>query len=178
MENNLLPLVVYPDPKLQTECAVITDYEPLEHIAGKMYELMKTAEGVGLAGNQIGLLHRIFVYEHENKKGIIINPQILKHEGQAASYEGCLSFPYCRFKVPRASKITMQYNTITGEEKTEDFEGFIAVLFQHETDHLNGLRIIDKTTAAEKQKHKKIIKVLEYHYEKQLEKLVDKKKET
>ena len=75
---------------------------------------------------------------------VLINPRVIKEsKSKEKDWEGCLSVPGIRAKVPRHKKITIQYFTQNGEKKIEKFEGFIARVFQHDFDHLNGLVFLD-----------------------------------
>ncbi|MGC8853233.1 MAG: peptide deformylase, partial [Hydrogenobacter sp.] len=77
---------------------------------------------------------------------VLINPEVLSAEGQIKYREGCLSFPGLVVEVSRYSKVKVKALDLTGEEKIYEFDGFPAVVFQHEMDHLNGITFIDRVS--------------------------------
>jgi peptide deformylase len=113
----------------------------------QMMDVMKSVKpkGVGLAGPQVGIPLRIFVMEPElNVSFYIANPQILKSSGSVIDAEGCLSVPGVYYKVKRAQTILVSYIDVkTGKKCKREFEKYAARVFQHETDHLNGIIFTD-----------------------------------
>jgi len=110
-------------------------------IEREMLELMRASNAIGLAGNQVGLLRRVFVMKLTDGQEIgCFNPWIMfgnndKIEGE----EGCLSFPNLWLKVKRDNKITAAYLDNTGKQCIIELEGLNARCFQHELDHLDGI---------------------------------------
>ena len=117
---------------------------------------MKTAlratnnpKGVGLAAPQIGESRRVFITRPKPSGPIrvFINPQIIAHadevsdgvQGRDNKLEGCLSIPKIWGKVKRAMSLTLRYQDEAGVAHEEQFDGFLATIVQHETDHLNGI---------------------------------------
>jgi peptide deformylase len=144
-------------------------------LADDMLETMYDAPGVGLAANQVGLLERIIVVDAEyevedpeetpaapgvemaaspiirNKKPIILlNPEIIKKEGSTTCNEGCLSVPEFSAEVKRSKKIVVRYQDIDGLAKEIMAEGWLAVVLQHEIDHLEGKLFIDRLSPLKK----------------------------
>jgi peptide deformylase len=112
-------------------------------------------QGVGIAAPQIFQPYRIFIiashpsdrYPHAPTMAptAMINPRLLSHgEQMVKDWEGCLSVPNTRGLVPRYQQIEVEYTTISGELKQEIFTGFIARIFQHELDHLDGIIFTDR----------------------------------
>ncbi|MGH7234032.1 MAG: peptide deformylase, partial [Candidatus Saccharimonadales bacterium] len=106
--------------------------------------------GVALAAIQIDRPYRIIVVrnDYENKEdksfGVFINPEITKLEGeQTEDYEGCLSVPDIYGKVKRFGKIRIKATSVDGQTIRLNVSGFLARIFQHEIDHLNGMVFID-----------------------------------
>lgn len=138
-----MKLVSDPDPilKQQAENWDFKNHINAEIIEREMLETMKANNGIGLAGNQVGLLRRVFVMKLQDGREIgCFNPWILfgdndKIEGD----EGCLSFPNLWLKVQRHNKITAAYLDNTGKQCIIELEGIDARCFQHELDHLNGI---------------------------------------
>ena len=112
----------------------------------------KDPEGVGLAAPQIGKNLRIFVASYAKTSLVAINPEIVSvgsklseaSENKEQLMEGCLSLPHFYGPLRRASSITIKYQTSQGQEKVEQFTGFMAQIVQHELDHLKGVLFVDK----------------------------------
>ncbi len=120
--------------------------ESLEQLAEEMMRVMREAEGVGLAANQIGRLKRIFVAAHEDEEYAIVNPVIEEtSETSENDTEGCLSIPEIRVHVERPTAVTVTGQSPSGEPVRVEAEGLLARIFQHEIDHLNGVLILDRT---------------------------------
>ncbi len=127
--------------------------------------LYNTPGGIGLAAPQVGeslALSLIdLAWEHnESDPVIIINPRIMETDGKKTDDEGCLSFPLITASVNRATKILVKFHNTDGREITRELEGFIARVFQHEVDHLNGILIIDRLSSLKRHLLKKEIKKL------------------
>lgn len=127
----------------------------IQKLISNMITCVKKSNGVGLAAPQIFISKQIMIisskpnnrYPHAPymKDTVIINPKIIKtSKGKTTDWEGCLSIPGIRAKVPRFNKIKIQYQTREGEIERKTFTGFIARVFQHEYDHLIGLVFIDR----------------------------------
>jgi peptide deformylase len=110
-------------------------------IEREMLETMNASGGIGLAGNQVGLLRRVFVIKLADGREIgCFNPWIMFGDNnQIEDNEGCLSFPNLWLKVKRHNKITASYLDNTGKPCIIELEGLDARCFQHELDHLNGV---------------------------------------
>jgi peptide deformylase len=100
--------------------------------------------GLGLAANQIGVLQRVFVYDDGTGLGVVINPKIVRAEGEQVGVEGCLSVPGLQGDVKRAEKIVIQGMDLNGKKVKIEAEGLLARIFQHELDHLNGTLFVDR----------------------------------
>ena len=106
-------------------------------------------EGVGIAAPQVGILRRLVAVQRFDKEGepfeFFVNPEILEMGDEwAIGGEGCLSVPEVSGPVARAQSLVLRYRDVEFVEHTESIEGFTAVIFQHEIDHLNGELFIDK----------------------------------
>jgi peptide deformylase len=123
-------------------------------LAEKMLETMREANGVGLAAPQVGVLQRLFVVElpedEENDQPretyILFNPEIVKGRGEQIGYEGCLSVPGYIGEVARREQITVQGLDEKGKPVRLKVEGYLARVFQHEIDHLDGILFTDRLT--------------------------------
>jgi peptide deformylase len=123
-----------------------------------MFETMYHAHGVGLAAPQVGLAIRLFIIdstpfdedeEDQPKqlsfKKVFINAEILEESGEEWSFsEGCLSIPGIRGKVPRYRSIGIDFTDLAGQRIEMELTGFVARIFQHEYDHLEGLVYLDR----------------------------------
>ncbi len=123
-----------------------------------MLETMYEAPGIGLAATQVNVHQRIVVIdlsEEKNQPLILINPEIIDHEGQVINEEGCLSVPGIYEEVERAEKITVKARN--RDDKLVQFtaDGLLAICIQHEVDHLNGKVFIDHISPLKRRRIKK-----------------------
>jgi peptide deformylase len=122
--------------------------------AEQMLETMRNADGVGLAAPQVGVLQRFFVAElpedeennHPRETYILFNPEIVKSKGEQVGYEGCLSIPGYIGEVARQEQITVKGLNERGKPVRLKAEGYLARVFQHEIDHLDGILFTDMLT--------------------------------
>jgi len=128
--------------KKSREVDVIDDR--IKELVKDMIETMVESEGVGLAAPQIGILKRIVIVMDGKKIIPLINPKIIEQEGKCIDYEGCLSVKNKNVKVSRPEKIRVQALDVDGNELDFVAEGFFARVICHETDHLDGILIVDK----------------------------------
>jgi peptide deformylase len=135
-------------PILQIDADVQT---LIEHLMATL----NASNGVGIAAPQVGLLQRLVIvasrpnprYPHapEMEPTVMINPCILNHtQEKEKGWEGCLSVPGLRGWVPRYKAIEVEYTTTIGEVNRQWLKDFVARIFQHELDHLDGLVFLDR----------------------------------
>jgi peptide deformylase len=139
----------YPDPVLRMEARPVEDFDDdLVRLVDRMKELMKDANGVGLAANQVGVLRRVFVFSPEDDVvAVVVNPKLAgKSEAADTDDEGCLSMQGIAIPVERPVSIRIEGRDERGKEVSFDLEGLSARIAQHELDHLDGTLIIDRTT--------------------------------
>lgn len=140
----------YPDPRLRQKAQPVTQITPeLERLISDMAETMYAAPGVGLAATQIGEPHRIFIVDVAGEDEpsnllVFINPEIVAQEGSEQGPEGCLSFPGVTEEIKRAQKVTVRALDRTGKPFELSADGLLAVAIQHESDHLDGVLMIDR----------------------------------
>lgn len=164
-----LKVVHYPDPVLRKRAQPVdvTDPEVLQ-VARRMVELMHDANGVGLAAPQIGLSWRIFVTNHTGEPGddrIYLNPELTEPSRQTHPHEeGCLSLPEIVAEVTRPTAITLTATDLEGQSFTMTDDGFLARVWQHEFDHLEGTLILDKMTPFDRKANRRAVKALEDAY--------------
>ena len=114
-----------------------------------MAETLHSVDGVGLAAPQVGVLRRVVVVEHEDEFYEMINPEIIEREGTQTSNEACLSVPGQCGNIERPMKVVVKAQNRHGEEFTVEGEEFMASVFCHELDHLDGILYIDNATNIE-----------------------------
>ena len=133
------------DPVLRKKCREVTEFnERLHVLLDDMNETLVHANGAGLAAPQVGVLRRVAIVSVDDKYYELINPEIIKTEGEETSPEGCLSIPGVCGTVSRPYKVTVKAQDRYGKEYTARGEGLLARAFCHEIDHLDGILFTDK----------------------------------
>lgn len=159
-----LEIVTYPDKFLSEPT------QPVENIDGNiqdlienMAETMYMAPGIGLAAIQVGINKSLLVYDvsaKDEKRSlhVLINPRIISSEGSVLSEdEGCLSVPDFRADVKRSAAILVEGVDRNEKPLRIEAEGFLAVVLQHEIDHLNGILFIDRISSLKRGMYKRKI---------------------
>jgi peptide deformylase len=160
-----LEILKYPDKFLSEPT------RPLENIDGEVQKMidqmaatMYDAPGIGLAAIQVGWDKSLFIYDisprdEDRSLHVLINPKIVTREGEIVSEnEGCLSVPDFRADVKRAANITVVGHDREGKPVRLDAEGLLAIVFQHEIDHLNGTLFIEHISSLKRQMYQRRIK--------------------
>lgn len=141
----ILDIVLHPHPSLYKPAETVTTFdEKLHTLLDDMAETMYAANGIGLAANQVDVLQRVILIDpapvdEEPQLLELINPKIIHKEGQITWEEGCLSFPGVYEKVKRANACTVQYQDRHGNPQEISGEELLAVVLQHEIDHIDGI---------------------------------------
>ncbi|MBR4532049.1 peptide deformylase [bacterium] len=162
----LLHISTVGDKVLREKAKPVTEFnEELKELAQNMADTMRAADGLGIAGPQVGVSLRIFVIDFgyldfvkaeengekpkraEFRPVAFINPEITEKEGKVVYGEGCLSVPRYNADVERAETIVCKYFDIDGKEQEIRVSGLPAVAIQHENDHLEGILFIDKISS-------------------------------
>jgi peptide deformylase len=139
----------YPDAALKMVARPVEDFdEDLRRLADRMKQLMVDANGIGLAATQVGVLQRLFVFQiSEDETVALANPEIVERsEETAVEEEGCLSIQGVLLPVERPTSIAIQGRDERGSEVRYELEEPYSRVAQHETDHLDGVLILDRTT--------------------------------
>lgn len=158
--SELLPIRTFGDPILRETAVEVERFTPeLADFLDRMVITMETAGGFGLAGNQVGLLSRVFVWRLEESVGRCVNPVVnAVSEDQDVSEEGCMSFPRLfRFAIERPLEIDVAYQDTGGRTHHVSPAGRLARTFLHEIDHLNGILFIDHLAAHDKARAERAI---------------------
>lgn len=158
---NLLQIAQLGDPILRQKAKSISDItdHKIQKLIDDMLTTVMEVNGVGMAAPQVFQSLRIFImashpnprypYAPEMDPTAIINPKIVSHSTEVEKdWEGCLSIPGIRALVPRWKTVTVTYQTRTGEKVSAVYTDFLAKIFQHELDHLNGLVFLDRITSS------------------------------
>ena len=165
----LLNILHYPDPRLRTKAQPVKEVdETIRRQIRDMFETMYTAPGIGLAATQVDFHQRLIVLdisEDKNSPLTLINPEILRQEGEQQYDEGCLSVPGFYEPVDRAAKIRVRALDKDGKQFEMDAEGLLAVCIQHEMDHLEGKLFVDYLTEMKRQRIRKKLVKLQKHEE-------------
>ena len=160
-----LAIVHYPAAVLKQVAQPIEQVDDeVRSVAQRMIELMHLAPGVGLAAPQVGLPWRMFVVNPTGESGddrVYINPTLELAGEKTAHDEGCLSLPNITVEVIRPTHATIRATNLNGEAFEEISEEFIARIWQHEHDHLDGVLIIDKMGPMDRMANRRAIKELE-----------------
>jgi peptide deformylase len=140
-----LDIRIFGDPVLRMRANEVTDFdEQLRTLADDMLDTLRAANGVGLAANQVGVLKRLFVWEHDERRGAFVNPEVVEtSEEVVEAEEGCLSFPGLFYPTPRPLRARVKGVDAHGDPIEEVGEGLFARILLHELDHLNGILFID-----------------------------------
>jgi peptide deformylase len=138
----------YGDPVLRMRAHEVSAFDDdLQRLVTRMRQLMHDARGVGLAATQVGILQRVFVFQRgEDDVIAVVNPVLSElSEERVADDEGCLSLQGVTMPVERHLRLTISGQDPDGNELRFELEGHPARIVQHETDHLDGTLILDRT---------------------------------
>jgi peptide deformylase len=153
-----LDIVHWPDPVLSKGTKPVEKVdEDLNAVVLEMKRIMFDLRGVGLAAPQVGVGKRMMLVCPSGEPGdetVVINPEILERTGEDEMEEGCLSFPGIYGSVVRATGVRVRYRDLAWAEKDLVLEGFVARVFQHEFDHLNGIVFVDRMTPADRMRNR------------------------
>ena len=154
-----LSIVLWPDPVLLRGTQPITEVTPeVRQAVGEMRRVMFEEGGGGLAAPQVGLPLRMMLVCPSGRPGeeeVVLNPEIVDREGREVGEEGCLSFPGLFGKVERDIAIRVRYQDLELRTHEMELEGFVARVFQHEHDHLEGIVFTERMQPASLEKIRK-----------------------
>ena len=140
----LMEVLRFPHPVLRKKCEKVeTVDEEIKKIVRDMAETMYAENGIGLAAPQVGISKRIFVVDVDEELITVINPEISVSGEKEIMEEGCLCLPKVSVEIERLSNAQVKGLDIEGKEILIEAGDLLARALQHETDHLNGMLIID-----------------------------------
>ncbi|PWU14332.1 MAG: peptide deformylase [Bdellovibrio sp.] len=174
----ILEVLKFPDPRLREKSDEVKDFSSTRSLSANMLETMYAENGIGLAAPQVGELHRLLVVDcrPRDTKGrytiedvskleaqidqplVIINPRLIRQEGKTTFEEGCLSVPTFFDTVERAQLIELEYQDLAGKPCRLVTDGLLAIVIQHEMDHLEGTLFIDHLSLVKSNKIKNQIR--------------------
>lgn len=166
---SVLPIRITGEPVLHEPAApVVTFDDALRTLVADMFATMDEAPGVGLAGPQVGVPLRLFVYSYEHdvdgpQRGVAINPTLwitptpTGEPDEDTESEGCLSVPGERFPLRRAPRARLEAQDVDGNPYTLEARGWFARILQHETDHLDGVLYVDRLDFLNQRRAKKAV---------------------
>ncbi|MBT0665355.1 peptide deformylase [Geobacter pelophilus] len=166
-------ILTFPDPELKKKSLPVTVInDKTRELVRDMAETMYDAPGVGLAAPQIGVHQRIIVIDVAGKDEepnliVAINPVIVHADGESYEEEGCLSVPKYAANVRRHARVVIKALNLDGEEVTCKADGLLAIAFQHEIDHLDGILFVDHISPLKreifKRKYRRTIEEMQEH---------------
>lgn len=151
----------YPEPVLKEKARPVAEInDDIQCLIDNMADTMYDAPGIGLAANQVGALHRVIVYditpkEEGRKLNVIINPEIVAASGDLVHQEACLSVQDYSCDVRRKACITVTGWDREGKPVEIEAKDLLAVVLQHEIDHLDGILFIDRISRLKRSLYKR-----------------------
>jgi peptide deformylase len=135
----------YGDPVLKQSARDVQNVDgALIRLVDDMVDTMYDAIGAGLAAPQVGVQKRLFVYDVDDGPEVMINPTIVETAGEWYYEEGCLSIPDLRLGIVRPKTVHITGFDLDGNELSIEADEFLARLFQHEVDHLDGVLMVER----------------------------------
>jgi peptide deformylase len=152
----------YPDPVLRMRARPVEAVDDdVRRLAERMTQLMIDANGVGLAATQVGVLRRIFVFRQrdDEEATALVNPSVVEGGTELVTEdEGCLSLQGVLVPVERRVAVTVEAVDLGGKQVRLELDGYEARVVQHELDHLDGVLILDRTTAEARREALRILR--------------------
>ncbi|MBE3826876.1 peptide deformylase [Vibrio parahaemolyticus] len=143
----VLEILSIPDPRLKVKAEKVTDVSTIQTLIDEMLEtLYATGNGIGLASTQVGRKEAVVVIDISDERNdplILVNPEVVSGENKALGQEGCLSVPEYYADVERYTSVVVSALDRDGNPITIESDEFLAIVMQHEIDHLSGNLFID-----------------------------------
>ncbi len=165
-------IVLYPDPVLARPAEPVEVFdEGLQALVERMIELMRDAQGAGLAAPQVGVSRRLFIVEDDSEAegppipSVFINPELELGGDLVPFEEGCLSIPDVRITVRRPEAVRIKAFDLQGQAFELEDAGFLARVWQHEFDHLEGVLITDRMNPRDRLANRKTLKEMRLDFE-------------
>ncbi|EGR1219141.1 TPA: peptide deformylase [Vibrio parahaemolyticus] len=143
----VLEILSIPDPRLKVKAEKVTDVSIVQTLIDDMLEtLYATGNGIGLASTQVGRKEAVVVIDISDERNdplVLVNPEVVSGENKALGQEGCLSVPEYYADVERYTSVVVSALDRDGNPITIESDEFLAIVMQHEIDHLSGNLFID-----------------------------------
>ncbi len=150
---------VFGDPVLRQRAREIENVDGrLVRLAEDMIETMYAAPGVGLAATQVGVERRLFVYDVGDGPQTVVNPTIGESSGEWEFEEGCLSVPGLHWNIVRPKEVHLSGYDLDGNEISIEADEYLARVFQHEMDHLDGVLLLERLQPDERKAAMRILR--------------------
>lgn len=151
----VLDILTIPDERLKRKAQPVADTAAAQPFIDDLLEtLYHTDDGIGLAATQVGSLHAIIVIDLSDNRDeplVLINPEFIERSGEFIGEEGCLSVPGYRAKVTRYEKVKVKALDRQGQSIEIETDDFLAIVLQHEMDHLDGKIFIEHLSTLKQQ---------------------------
>ena len=163
----LRQILTFPDERLKIRCEPVEELnDGIQELIDDMAETMYSAPGIGLAAPQVGEQCRVIVFDvgtrdEPRKPMALINPEIVECEGEIVSEEGCLSVLDYNSEVKRSARVWVRGLDRDGRRLEIEAEELLAIVLQHEIDHLDGILFIDRISKLKKSLYVKRLKKIE-----------------
>ena len=158
----VLEILTIPDPRLKIKAEAVTDIDAVQPLIDDMLEtLYTTGNGVGLASTQVGRKEAVVVIDLSDERDqplVLINPEVVSGDNKAMGQEGCLSVPEYYADVERYTSVVVNALDREGQPITIETDEFLAIVMQHEIDHLSGNLFIDYLSPLKRQMAAKKVK--------------------
>ena len=160
----VLEILKYPNPKLKKKSQPVEKIDPsFRQLVQNLAETLYAAPGVGLAAPQVGYLLRLVVIDvtpvnQPKNLLVLINPEIISSEGECTWEEGCLSVPDFNEEVKRKKKVVVRCRNLEGETVEIEGNDLLAIVLQHEIDHLDGILFVDHLSQLKRDLYKRQLK--------------------
>ncbi len=165
-----LQIILWPDPRLRKVSSPVDKYgSRLGELALRMLDLMHLAKGVGLAAPQVGINLRLFVTNPTGQPQddkVYVNPILSDAEDEEDGEEGCLSLPGLNVTVVRSKRLRIQAQDVDGNAFEQVDTGYVARIWQHEFDHLNGTLLLDRMGPVARMTNRKKLKEMQENWAK------------
>jgi peptide deformylase len=160
----IIPIVTYGHRALRQKAEPVAKDDNVRGLVEDMFETMKNARGIGLAGNQVAVLKRVIVIDLSDIDGyddlkpiVLINPEIIEQSGEWEMEEGCLSIPVVRDVVVRSEHVKIKFKDLDFNDNELEAHGILGRVILHEIDHLNGILFIDHLSPGRRKFHKGLL---------------------
>ena len=178
---SVLELRVFPDPILLQRANKVSQFDAkLRKLAADMVETMSAANGIGLAANQVGARQHLAVIKLPTweEPVILVNPEVIRLEGNREVEEACLSLPRYYGIVNRATRVRVRFQNLTGQLVKMKADCTLAQAIEHETDHLKGILYIQQQIAPDELFHIKENNEREYVTRSQIHQMLEQRLQT